>query len=288
MKNKTCKAAASAAAQTLIRILLIFWAVMILFPVVWMLYTSMKTSNEFMSSTNLWALPKQIRFDNYVTAWKASKVSTYFVNSLFIAIVATGLHMFFVSTTSYALVKYNFPGKKFLNSFYFAAIMIPAALTLIPLYMQIYSISPKLPNNRLVLCIVYAAQAIPMNTFLLTKFVASINNAILESAEIDGANEYQKFILVVLPSVRTILVFIMLTNAIGNFNEYTTALTFLNENKYTLAVGIGEVRNKAEKTNDYGLVFASIVLLLLPVLSMYTVFQGAITKGIDMSEGVKG
>ena len=280
MKNKLTSAATSIAVKTLIRILLIFWALMIIFPVVWMFYTSMKTSGEFM--TNQWALPKRIRFDNYVTAWKAARFSTYFVNSLFIAIVATGLHLAFVSTTSYAL------GKKFLNSFYFAAIMIPAALTLIPLYMQIYSINPNLPNNRLTLCVIYAAQGIPMNTFLLTKFVGNINNAILESAEIDGANEYQKFLLIVLPSVKTMLIFIMLTNAIGNFNEYTTALTFLRENKYTIAVGINSIRTEAQISNEYGLVFASIVLLLLPVLTMYTIFQSAITKGIDMSEGVKG
>ena len=285
MKKTFAGSASSFAVKFIIRVLLIFWALMIIFPVIWMFYTSMKTSGEFM--TNQWALPSKIRFDNYVTAWKAAKFSTYFVNSLFIAIVATGLHLAFVSTTSYALVKYNFFGKKF-NSFYFAAIMIPAALTLIPLYMQVYSISAALPNNRLTLCVIYAAQAIPMNTFLLTKFVGGINNGILESAEIDGATEYQKFFYIVLPSIKTMLIFIMLTNAIGNFNEYTTALTFLKENKYTIAVGISSIRTEAQISNEYGLVFASIVLLLLPVLTMYTVFQGAITKGIDMSEGVKG
>lgn len=286
MKKTFAGSASSFAVKLLIRALLIFWALMIIFPVIWMFYTSMKTSGEFM--TNQWALPSEIRFDNYVTAWKAARFSTYFVNSLFIAIVATALHLAFVSTTSYALVKYDFFGKKFLNSFYFAAIMIPAALTLIPLYMQVYSINPGLPNNRLTLCVIYAAQAIPMNTFLLTKFVGNINNAILESAEIDGANEYQKFFYIVLPSIKTMLVFIMITNAIGNFNEYTTALTFLKENKYTIAVGINSIRTEAQISNEYGLVFASIVLLLLPVLTIYTVFQGAITKGIDMSEGVKG
>ncbi len=286
MKKTFARPATAFAGKAIIRMLLIFWALMIIFPVIWMFYTSMKTSGEFMA--NQWALPAEIRFDNYVTAWKAARFSTYFVNSLFIAIVATGLHLAFVSTTSYALVKYDFFGRKFLNSFYFAAIMIPAALTLIPLYMQIYSINASFPNNRLTLCVIYATQAIPMNTFLLTKFVANINNAILESAEIDGANEYQKFALIVLPSVKTMLIFIMLTNAIGNFNEYTTALTFLRENKYTIAVGINSIRTEAQISNEYGLVFASIVLLLLPVLIMYTVFQGAITKGIDMSEGVKG
>ncbi len=286
MKKETKTKAVSVSANILVRMFLIFWAVLIIFPLVWMLYTSFKTSGEYM--TNQWALPKTFNVRNYITAWQESNFSTYFVNSLFTAIVSMGLHVAFVSTTSYALAKIDFRGKKFINSFYFAAIMIPAALMLIPLYLQLYSISEWFINNRIVLCLIYAIQGLPMNIFLLSKFMVGINNAILESADIDGANEFQKFLQIAVPSVSPTLIFIMLTSAIGNFNEYTTALTFLSENKYTIAVGINSIRTEAQISHEYGLVFASIVILLIPVLGFYTVFQNAITKGIDMSEGVKG
>ncbi len=286
MRSETKRKIVSVSAGVIVRALLIFWALLILFPLVWMLYTSFKTSGEYM--TNQWALPKSLNFSNYITAWQEAHFSTYFVNSLFTAIVSMGMHVTFVSTTSYALAKIDFRGKRFINSFYFAAIMIPAALMLIPLYLQLYSISEGFINNRIVLCLIYAIQGLPMNIFLLSKFMGGINNAILESADIDGANEFQKFITIALPSVSPTLIFIMLTSAIGNFNEYTTALTFLSENKYTIAVGINSIRTEAQISHEYGLVFASIVILLIPVLGFYTFFQGAITKGIDMSEGVKG
>ncbi len=286
MKKETKKKVLSISASVLVRVFLVFWAILIIFPIIWMFYTSFKTSGEYM--TNQWALPKSLNFDNYVTAWQEAHFSTYFVNSLFTAIVSTAMHIVFVSTTSYALAKIDFWGKKILNGFYFAAIMIPAALMLIPLYLQMYSISESLINNRIVLCLIYAVQGVPMSVFLLSKFMSGINNSILESAEIDGCNEFQKFIKIVIPSVSPTLIFIMLTSAIGNFNEYTTALTFLSENKYTIAVGINSIRTEAQISHEYGLVFASIVILLIPVLGFYSVFQKAITKGIDMSEGVKG
>ncbi len=286
MKQETKSKVISITGSVIIRILLICWAILIVFPIIWMLYTSLKTSGEYM--TNQWALPKSFNFSNYATAWQESHFSTYFVNSLFTAVFSTGLHVIFVSTTSYALAKIDFRGKSFINGFYFAAIMIPAALMLIPLYLQLYSISQGFINNRIVLCLIYAIQGLPMNIFLLSKFMVGINNAILESADIDGANEFQKFFSIAVPSVAPTLIFIMLTSAIGNFNEYTTALTFLSENKYTIAVGINSIRTEAQISHEYGLVFASIVILLIPVLGFYSVFQNAITKGIDMSEGVKG
>ncbi len=286
MKKETTNKIISISSGVLVRVFLIFWSLLIVFPIIWMLYTSFKSSGEYMS--NQWALPKSLDFTNYITAWQESRFSTYFVNSLFTAVVSMGLHVAFVSTTSYALAKIDFRGKNLINSFYFAAIMIPAALMLIPLYLQLYSISQGLINNRIVLCLIYAIQGLPMNIFLLSKFMVGINNAILESADIDGANEFQKFLQIALPSVAPTLTFIMLTSAIGNFNEYTTALTFLSENKYTIAVGINSIRTEAQISHEYGLVFASIVILLIPVLGFYSVFQNAITKGIDMSEGVKG
>ncbi len=286
MKEKNSQKIITVFSSVAVRVLLIFWAVLILFPIIWMFYTSFKTPTEYMS--NQWALPTSFNFENYVTAWSEAHFSTYFVNSLFVAIVSTALHIVFVSTTSYALTKFNFFGKKFFNMFYFVAIMVPAALMLIPLYLQLYNISPGFINNRIVLCIIYAVQGIPMSIFLLSKFMTGINNSILESAGIDGANEFQKFVKIVVPSVMPTLIFICLTSAIGNFNEYTTAATFLSENKYTIAVGINSIRTEALISHEYGLVFASIVILLLPVLGFYTAFQKAITKGIDMSEGVKG
>ncbi len=286
MKEKNSQKIITGVSGVAVRLLLIFWAVLILFPIIWMIYTSFKTPTEYMS--NQWALPTSFNIENYIRAWNEAHFSTYFVNSLFTAIVSTGMHIVFVATTSYALSKFNFFGKKFLNTFYFVAIMIPAALMLIPLYLQLYSISAGFINNRIVLCLIYAVQGVPMSVFLLSKFMSGINNSILESAGIDGANEFQKFIKIVVPSVMPTLIFICLTSAIGNFNEYTTALTFLSENKYTIAVGINSIRTEAQISHEYGLVFASIVILLLPVLGFYTAFQKAITKGIDMSEGVKG
>ncbi len=276
----------SFAGRWILRILLYFWVLTILFPLVWMGYSSFKTPQEFMG--NVWAWPKWIYVVNYIRAWTEADMPQYVFNTLFLAFGTVALYFIMITTTSYALAKYKFAFKKFMSAFYFVAMMIPSVLVLVPLYFQLESIKVGFTDNLLTLVVVYAVQAIPGGIFLLTGFIGSINNSFIEAAVIDGAGEWKIFTKIILPFVKPIVLFLCLTSFMATWNEYTTALTFLtSEKNYTISIGLQRMTSLFSYGNEHGAVFAGLVFSMLPILILYILFQKQILRGTDAGEGLK-
>lgn len=297
MEKQKIKVSSKAATWTL-RIFLYGWAGVILFPLFWMIYTSVKERNEFIADR--FALPKDIWLANYQTAWMDSSAESsllrYFGNTLVIVILSTVILLLFVSATSYALGKYNLKALKIFEGFYFIAMMIPSVLVLIPLWFQLRSLGSSMfgsnsavTDNVFVLSIVYAVQAMPVYIFLMVGFIRKINNGFIEAAVIDGAGEWQIYSQVILPMVKPTLLFIALGNIMNVWNEYTMARTFLeSEKNYTISVGIQSIQNAFTYSFDYGALFACLVLSMIPILILYVLFQKQIQSGTDAGEGIKG
>jgi len=192
-----------------------------------------------------------------------------------------------VSTTSYILAKYRFPGAKIFEGFYFMAMMIPGVLLIIPLYFQMYNL--HLTDNLFVLMVIYAVQSLPLGIFLLVGFIKNINGAFIEAAVIDGAGEWYVFTRVVIPFVRPILFFLGLGNIMGTWNEYVMALTFIQtEEKFTVPIGLSYLSQTMQYRADFGALFAGLVIATLPILILYFLFQKQILTGTEASEGLKG
>ncbi len=303
-KNKVKKSAGSILLTWLLRIFLYGWAVTIIFPLFWMLSTSFKTSQEFMLG-NVWKWPSELYVINYVKAWSEANMGAYMLNTLFVVLLTVILFAFMLTTTSYILGKYEFRFLKFFRNYYFVAMMIPGMLLLVPLYSQLQDIggwieplvrtvtnNPEftfnITDNLVTLAIVYAVQALPVPIFLLTGFVQSVNKSFVEAARIDGAGEWYIFSKIIMPFIRPIVLFQCLTQFMGTWNEYLTALTFLEtDTNYTLSVGIQRLISMFGYQSDYGAVFAGLTISLLPILILYILFQKTIQNGTDMSEGLK-
>lgn len=280
------------------RIVLYIWALVILFPLFWMVYTSVKEKGEFIQDR--FKLPKDIWLANYQTAVNDSTADTslfrFFGNTFVIVAISTVLMLIMVTVTSYVLGKYRFAGKKLFEGFYFAAMLVPSVLVLIPLWFQLRQLSTKLfgsafviTDNIFTISIIYAVQAIPAYIFLLVGFVRKINDSFIEAALMDGAGEYKIFTKLVLPQLKPMLVFVSLGHIMNVWNEYTMALTFLqSEKNYTISVALQRIQNAFTARQDYGALFACLVLSLLPILILYLVFQKQILSGTDAGEGVKG
>lgn len=270
----------------LLRIVLYFWALTILFPVVWMIYSSFKTPKEFM--TNVWGWPNDIYLVNYIKAWIRADISKYVLNTLILSVCTVVLYFLFISTTSYVLAKYKFKLNRFFRGFYFIAMMIPSVLVLVPLYFQLESLKSGITDNLFTLIIVYTVQAIPGGIFLLTGFMKGINNSFIEAAVIDGANEWKIYSNIVIPFTKPVLFFLCLTNFMSTWNEYTTALTFLTSpENYTISIGVQRMTSIFSYDNEHGAVFAGLVISMLPILILYAIFQKQILRGTDSSEGLK-
>ncbi len=287
----------------ILRIFLLFWVILVLFPVIWMLYSSLKTPAEFIA--NPWALPEKPAFSNYKQAWTGSNFAGYVLNTLMITIGSTALFFIMLTATAYILGKYNFRLKRFFSGFYFVAMMIPSILVLVPLYFQletlggginslIYAItgtksSFSMTDNRAVLTVIYAVQAIPVPIFLVTGFVKRIDQSFLEAAYIDGAGEWYVFSRIILPFIRPIVLFQCLAVFMATWNEYTLAFTFLGytQEHHTISVGLQHITEIFSRGQDFGTIFAALTLSMLPILVLYTIFNKQFLKGTDASEGLK-
>ena len=297
-RNKIKLSPASVVSDGILRAFLIVWTGVVVFPLFWMIYTSVKSKTEFIA--NRFALPKEVWIVNYFTAWNngtsESSLFRYFLNTFIIVAVSTALFIMMVSATSYALAKYRFKFSKTIENFYFIAMMIPSVLVLIPLWFQLRTIGSNLvgsnrifTDNIFIVSLVYAVQALPAAIFLLVGFIRSIHNGFIEAAVIDGAREWTIFSKIILPFIRPILMFLGLGHVMNVWNEYTLARTFLeSEKNYTISLGIQSIQNAFTYSSEYGALFACLVLSVLPIMVLYIIFQKQIQNGTDASVGIKG
>lgn len=272
--------------RNVVRIFLIIWSILIVFPILWAILSSLKTNLEF--GTNAWKLPEKLQWVNYKEAWEGANFSKYFLNSLILSAGTVALSIIMTTTSAYVIGKFVHPVVKSIEVFYSIFMMVPQMLLLIPLLQMCKKMNMTKSNVVLfTLMITNALQGVPFYVFLLTPFMRSINNSILEAAEIDGANQFQSFITLVLPMIVPAIFMVGLLSFVGIWNEYVMSITFIKDpTKYTLSAGINELMNDAKAGQT--LKFAALIIAMLPILIIYAIFQKPLQNGLSSSDGVKG
>lgn len=272
--------------RNVVRIFLIIWSILIIFPILWAVLSSLKTNLEF--GTNAWKLPEKLQWVNYKEAWEGANFSKYFLNSLILSAGTVALSIIMTTTSAYVIGKFVHPVVKSIEIFYSIFMMVPQMLLLIPLLQMCKKMNMTKSNVVLfTLMITNALQGVPFYVFLLTPFMRSINNSILEAAEIDGANQFQSFITLVLPMIVPAIFMVGLLSFVGIWNEYVMSITFIKDpTKYTLSAGINELMNDAKAGQT--LKFAALIIAMLPILIIYAIFQKPLQNGLSSSDGVKG
>lgn len=272
--------------RNVVRIFLIIWSILIVFPILWAVFSSLKTNLEF--GTNAWKLPEKLQWVNYKEAWEGANFSKYFLNSLILSVGTVALSILMTATSAYVVGKFVHPVVKSIEVFYSIFMMVPQMLLLIPLLQMCKKMNMTKSNVVLfTLMITNALQGVPFYVFLLTPFMRSINNSILEAAEIDGANQFQSFITLVLPMIVPAIFMVGLLSFVGIWNEYIMSITFIKDpTKYTLSAGINELMNDAKAGQT--LKFAALIIAMLPILIIYAIFQKPLQNGLSSSDGVKG
>ena len=272
--------------RNVVRIILIIWSILIVFPILWAVFSSLKTNLEF--GTNAWKLPEKLQWVNYKEAWEGANFSKYFLNSLILSAGTVALSIIMTTTSAYVIGKFVHPVVKSIEIFYSIFMMVPQMLLLIPLLQMCKKMNMTKSNVVLfTLMITNALQGVPFYVFLLTPFMRSINNSILEAAEIDGANQFQSFITLVLPMIVPAIFMVGLLSFVGIWNEYIMSITFIKDpTKYTLSAGINELMNDAKAGQT--LKFAALIIAMLPILIIYAIFQKPLQNGLSSSDGVKG
>lgn len=240
------------------------------------------------------ALAKAAAAHNYRKAWVDSGFSRYFFNSLWVTFWSLLGTLAIASMAAYVLARFDFPGNRALYLFFISGMMIPAQLLLIPIFFQYSYLSElgtqllqpfglrfQLYDSHFGLILLYIALSLPFTILVLTGFFKSLPGELREAAIMDGCGEYRVFWHVMLPLAKPGLITAAIFNFLGIWNEYIFALVFVNtpENK-TLPLGLASVSMQAQYRTDFGLLFAALVIVVLPTLLVYVVLQRQLTEGI--------
>ena len=245
---------------------------------VWLLSTSLKGSAEIMASSP-WAPPEAALWQNYAEAWTIGNMGTYLMNSVMVTTISTAAVLILGSLSGYIFARVDFLGRNLLKAIFMAAMMIPPFALVVPLFDALSWAS--LLNTRTGLILVYIAMQLPLTTFILTSFHQTLPLELEESAAIEGASAGQTFRKIVLPLTGPALTACGVVNVLKIWNEFIYALTFVQDDSvYTLAVGIFRLSQLADYSSNWAILFAGMVISILPVLIVFTFFQRRFSSGI--------
>lgn len=290
--------------KTIVHIVLLAWLVAVTVPLAWVLANSLRSTQEVFENPFgvPWIFsgspheddPAQGAMRNFEKAWVDSGFSRYFVNSLIVTGASLAGILALAAMASYAIARFHFTGNRAVYLFFISGMMIPAQLVLIPLFFQFsemgdflsaatrpFGYEVQFHNSLSGLILIYIALSLPFTILVLTGFFRSLPGSLRESALLDGASEWQVFRHIMLPLARPGLVTAAIFNFIGIWNEYLFALVFVNDPlKKTLPLGLASVSIQAQYKTDFGLMFAGLVIVLIPTLAVYIALQRQLTRGI--------
>ena len=256
---------------------LIGWAVTVIFPMIWMIYSSFKTDQELFFSP--WAAPVELQWDNFARAWTKAHVGDYLLNTLIVVVPALLLTLIISAMAAYVLARFEFVGRRFLFYMFLSGMLFPVFLALVPLFNLVNQL--KMLNTFHGLIIVYIAYSLPFTIFFLTGFFKTLPTEIEESAIMDGANPYQVFFKVMLPMASPGLISMGIFNFLGMWNQYVLPLVLISdESKYMLSQGLAFMLFKQFYENDWSALFAALTIIMVPTLIVYITFQKKIQDGI--------
>lgn len=263
-------------------ILIIFFALYTLFPLIWLLITSLKTNAEYFA--NPFSFPLVPQWQNFTNAFMQANLGQMIWNSLTVAFVGTFLNVIVAAMASYSLSRFNFRGKEIIFAALSAGIMVPLNALMVP-YFTIFS-KMGLIDNLMSLRILYAAIGLPISIFIIRGFMDSFPVEIEEAAVIDGCGFYGRFFKMVLPLVKSGLVTAGTFQFITCWNEfvYANLLTSSPQLK-TIQIGIRYFTNQF--TTDYVSMYAAIVIAIIPSILIYAIFQKNVIAGLTAG-AVKG
>jgi multiple sugar transport system permease protein len=265
---------------TIIYIILGFCTVICIFPFLWMVDTAFKSQAEAFRFPPSF-IPKRWLLTNFAKGWAVADFNTFTRNTCILAIICTVGTVFSAAFVAYGFAKFKARGSNLLYVCLMATMMLPAQVTLIPQYLL---------YNQMHLVDTYGPLIIPallgggaFNIFLYRQFFRSLPTEVSEAATIDGANSFQIFWRIMLPSVRPVAMAIGVMSLVYNWNDFYTPLIYLNTtSKFTLSIGI-QFLNSSMGNTKIGQMMAVSVVATIPVLIIFFVCQKYFVQGIKMS-----
>lgn len=246
-----------------------------LFPLVWMVASSLKTQSTIFSDRNLWVAHPH--WENFYLAWTKGNFGWYFFNSLFYtAVVVVGV-ILIASLAAYAFSRLSFPGKNILFILLISTMMIPIPGSFIALYVLLAKL--HLINTRLGYILPQINGGLALGIFLLKTFFDKLPQDLEDAARIDGCNKFQVYWHVAMPLAKPAVAVLAVFNALAVWNEYLLAMLVLSD-RSLMPLQRGLMVFQGSHITDYPLLMAGITISIVPILTLYFLMQRYIVAGI--------
>jgi multiple sugar transport system permease protein len=230
-------------------------------------------------------IPKQFYFGNYVAVWMGENFSRYFINSLFVTLCTTFFTLFIASLSGYGFARLSFPGKNIIFNIYIFSLMMPAVLALISQFTILQGL--HLVDTYLGLLLLYVSMGVAGNTFFLKGFFETIPKELEESVIMDGGNKWTIYRKIILPLSKPALATMAIGTFSGTWMEVFTALTVIKtQSKRTLPIALKLLQNG--KATEWGLIFAAAIMVLIPIVLIFIIFNKQFIKQGGNQGAVKG
>ncbi|MBM7692568.1 multiple sugar transport system permease protein [Peribacillus deserti] len=269
--------------NSIILFFLLAGSIALLTPLWWMISTSLKSPEEIAQFPPTF-IPEKFHFSNYVEAWTTGPFTRWALNSVFLAVVGTIGSVFVNSLVAYGFAKMKFKGCNFWFIVVLSTMLLPGFVTMVPQYMlfsKLGWINTYLP------LLVPSFLGSAFFIFLLRQFMMTIPNEFIEAAIMDGAGHLKIWWHIMLPLTKPALITVAIFSFNGSWNDLLGPLLYLNEESlYTIQLGLQTFKGSVQTQWNY--LMAMSVMILLPTVLIFFLFQKFFIEGSNISSGTKG
>lgn len=281
MKTKAPKRKLYGPGEVVWFVILILLAVLILYPMFWILMSSFKDYKSIYG--DVWGLPEVWHFENYLTAWSKG-ISQYFTNSIIVTVGTIMGVTLIASFAAFGICQLAGRWGNILFLFCLGGLLLSPQVCLLPLFMLLKTL--KLKNTLWAMLLPYIAFRLPVSIMMIRSFFVGISRELEEAATIDGASLLQIYRHIYLPLSKPILSTVVIMTAYYGWNEFLFATIFVDSSKLrTIPVGLMVFRDGL--MTDWGVVMAGMVIACLPIMALFLMMQKNFIRGMT-SGSVKG
>ena len=259
----------------LVHLFLLSVSVTCLFPLIWMISSSLKSQDVIFKDASLF--PKVFHFENYYRAWIEGGFGRYFLNSIFYTVAVVIGIIIVSSMAAYAFSRFRFPGRNIMFVMFMAAMMIPIPGSFVALYVLLNKLHLRNTSFGYILCMINVG--LSTSIFLLKTFFDKMPKELEDAARIDGCSKMGMWWHVALPLSKPVLAVVVVFNALNVWNEYILALIIF-DSRPLMPLQVALTTFQGEFVTNYPLLMAGLTITALPIIIVYLLMQKYIVKGV--------
>ena len=266
----------------LVNVIMILFSCSCIFPILWLLSSSLKTQKEFAQSSM--ALPSSLNLKNYISVFTETNMLRYIGNSLRNTVLSVGIIIIVSFLAAYVLSRFRFKGRNVIYNYFMIGMLIPIHALLVPMYVQFKQAG--LTNHWYTLLLPYIAFGIPISIMLIESYISSVPRELEEAAAIDGSGFFMTIFRIIFPLTGPILATVAIIQFFAVWNEFSFAMILVSKESLR-TVPVGLTMFKGAYTIDYPRMMAGILVAMFPVMLLYFIFSKRIIESM-VAGAVKG